>query len=153
MKLNIQITQHKKGIFATEEKIVDIDINNGNWKYWDCLCEGTEKTSLTINNINDANYLHLPVKDAYGYFNHKLWKEERKLELEGASVRTYDTLLSYLNYRINNAKEDYKKWGDAEKSYTAVLFEERFKKTAEDTVVEDIVYEEQGMITVKVTIL
>lgn len=149
-KINIQITKKETGFLRNnEEKIAEIEINCGNWKYWDnhMECEPNEKISLTMNNIYKARYLALPVKDAIADYDLEAYKENREIIITGASVRTYDSLHEYLCHRINNAKESCLK----DHEYTAVLFDETFKKHCEDTVVNNIVYEQEGMITVKIT--
>ena len=151
MKMNIQI-QKETGTYKGEN-IVEIDIKNGNWKYWDNHMETDEKISLTINNICKAFILNQPVKDTYSFHDQKAWKENREIKITSASVREYETLLTYLNYRINNAKEDYKKWGDTEKTYTAVLFDEEFKSSCTKDVTENMIYEIDGLITVKIRVV
>ena len=155
MKMKIEITKMATGFLRTDKKLAEIEINNGHWRFWEnhMECEETEKIPLTINNIHDAFVLNQPVKDAYGLYNSELWKEERKLVVDSAMVRRYENLLGFLNCRINNAKEDYKKWGDTEKCYTAVLFEEEYYRCSEDTVVSDIRYEKEALIEVKIEII
>ena len=146
-KMQIKITKHETGFLRTPETIVEIDINCGNWKYWDDMQETTEKTSLTINNIGKSYYLTTPVKDAIGYHDQEAWEENREIIIKGASVRTYDSLLEYLNCRINNAKESCLK----NHTFNAVMFEEDFVKSTDNTVVKDIVYTKPVRITVEIT--
>lgn len=150
-KMNIQIT--KENHYGEQEKIVNIDIKNGNWKYWDRYCKGEEKQTLTINNVHDMTIINQPVKDALAYHDIELFKETGKLKMTCASVRTYDNLLSYLNCRINNAKDDYKKWGYTERRYTAVLFEEEFYLTKDETAIRDITFECKGLIEITIKVL
>ena len=65
MKIEVQIL--KDG-----NTIVEIDISNGRWRYKDDYMG--EKIPLTINNIVESMYLSLPVKDAYSYYNRKLYE-------------------------------------------------------------------------------
>ena len=151
MKMNIQITKIGTGL-RTNEEIVNIDICNGNWKYNDWYMETDEKISLTMNNITEAEYLHYPVKDAYPHYD---MEKARKYELEviDASIRSYDSLHKYLVYRINNCKEDYKEHGWTERTFNIILFDEKYVKSDEQTVVKDIVYENQGLCEVKITVV
>lgn len=154
MKMNIQITQKtSKYVTWNNEKVVEIDIKNGNWKYWDYHQDTNEKTSLTINNIADAFYLHQPVKDTYTFYNHEAIKNEHKLIIEGVDVRMYETLIEYLNRRINNAKEDYKAYGDKEKVYKCVLFEQEFENSRTNDATGNIIYEVEGLLEVKITMV
>ena len=149
--MNIQIKQANK--YGEMETIADIDIKNGNWKYWDTYMETTEKQTLTINNIQEMNLINQPVKDAIGIHDKELWENERELVISDASVRTYQNLLSYLNYRINNTKEDYKKWGRSYNRYTAVLYDEEFYLTKDEDVVRNITYKAQGLIEIKIKVM
>ena len=151
MKLNIEITNQEN------EKIIEIDVNCGNWKYWDNLMENNEKISLTMNNIFESNYLGLPVKDAYGVHDKELWENERKIQLAEAYVRPYETLHKYLCHRINNAKEDFKsevcdimEYKERGREYTATLFEEVYVNNDEEDIVKPTKYELETMITVKI---
>ena len=153
MKLNIQITLKETGIFKTEEKIVEIDICNGNWKYWDRYSEDDTKKTLTLNNIHNAHVIHYPVKDAIPSHDIEAWKQDHEIIVNGASVRRYDNLLSYLQCRVDNAKDSYKKHGWTEHYYAAVLFEMESYFTREDTVTKDITYEAEGLIEIKITVV
>ena len=153
MKLEIQITQKTGTLRNDDEKIVEITVNNGNWKYWDKYTEGTEKQTLTINNIHDAHILNQPVKDAIAYHDQEAWKNNREIIVAGASVRTYDNLLSYLNCRINNVKDRYKRHGWTKAHYTAVLFDEVFKLTKDDTVTANIEFETEGLIEIDIRVI
>ena len=151
MKLNIQITNQ------TNEKIIDLDVNCGNWKYNDDYMETDEKISLTMNNIFEAHYLGLPVKDAYGIHDRELWENERKIQVEKAYVRPYETLHKYLCHRINNAKEEFKspvcdimEYKEKGITYTAVLFDEIYVKNDDEDIVKPTEYELETMITVKI---
>ena len=153
MKMNIQITKIGKGFLETDEEIVNIDICNGHWKYWDTYTE--EKVSLTINTIRNAHYINLPVKNAYGFTDVELYNETGEIQTEKAIVRTYNTLLDYLNCRIGNVKEDYKKghYGRYYKdgrTFNAVLFKE--PRRCND-ICESIPYELDGEIEVKITVV
>lgn len=122
MKIEIKITKIGTGFLETDEEIVNICVCNGNWKYWDDYFEGYEKESLTINTINKAHYLSLPVNDAYPIHN----REEAlqgNLIIEQAIVRPYNNLLEYLNCRIENTKEEYCKHGWTERTYHIVMLE------------------------------
>ena len=159
MKMNIQITQKGDKMFETDRKIVDIDVCNGNWKYNDDMMETDEKIPLTINTINESYYLDLPVKDVYAFHDNELFAETGEIQIKDASVRTYDSLLSFLNHRLNNIKEDYKKGTykllDYDKKggrvFTAVLFEE--KRGQDNDVINDIIYVKKGMIEVKIAVI
>ena len=150
MKLNIQITKIQKGFLSNENEIVNIDINNGNWKYEENNWE-KGKISLTINNICKAHYLHQPVKDAYPFYD----KEEAKnynLVVEDAMVREYDSLIDYLTHRINNVKENYKKYGWTEQTFNIILFDLNTKKFRDD-IVADIVFEKEALCEVKISVV
>lgn len=150
MKLQIEITQNGN-------EIIEIDINNGHWKIWEDTMEETQKQSLTINNLINSHYLSLPVKDVYSIHDHKLWEEKREIQTKEADVRTYDSLIEYLNCRIDNAKDKFKSnicdimgYKETGIKYTAVLFEEHYKRHSEDLVTDDIKYESTGLIEVKI---
>ena len=150
MKMNITI--NKEDVFEQKE-IVNIDICNGNWKYWDIYTETDEKISLTMNNIYEANFLKYPVKDAYPHYDIEKARNENKLEVIDASVRTYNTLHEYLVHRINNCKENYKKHGWTEKTLYIVLFEDEYVKSTEASVIGDIVYKQEDLVEVKIEIV
>ena len=124
MKMNIEIVKKGTRFLETDETLAEITICNGNWKYNDRLMETDEKISLTINNLCESSILMNPVKDAYPIHNHEEALENHNLIVEKAIIRAYDNLLTYLNYRINNTKEEYKKYGWTERTYTIVMFEE-----------------------------
>ena len=145
MKMNIKITKLETGFLRTPTEIIDIDICNGNWKYHDDHMETEEKIPLTINTICNSAYLSLPVKDAIGFYDKKEWEENRNIIISGASVRTYDSLLYYLNCRINNAKDSCLD----EHTFNCVLFEDN-SFTKDHTVVNDIVYEKESLLEVKI---
>ena len=149
-KINIQITK-ETGFMKTHEEIVNIDICNGNWKYNDNLMETTEKISLTINNICKTNYLSQPVKDAYPIYDHDLFKATGEIQVSEAMVRTYDSLIDYLNHRVNNVKDDYKKHGWTERTFTIVLYDLTTK--LQKDMVKDLVYENDGLCEVKITVV
>lgn len=151
VKLNVQI-EKKTGIYENK-LIADIDINNGNWKYWEIYTDGAEKQTLTINNVHDSVILNAVVKDAIGIHDTELWKNETELKVKDAMVRRYDNLLSYLNCRVNNVKDDFKKHGWTERTFTAVMFEEVYVKSADESVVRDIVYEADGLIEIKIKVI
>lgn len=152
MKMNIQITKIEKGFLSNENEIVNIDICNGHWKYEENNWEDG-KISLTLNNICKAHYLHQPVKDAYPFYDFEEVKENNNLIVTDAMVRTYDSLIDYLTHRINNTKEDYKKHGWTERTFTIVLFDLSTKKFRDD-VTTDIVYEQEGLYCeVKITVV
>lgn len=143
--MNIKITKLETGFLRTPSKIIDIDICCGNWKYWDDHKETTEKQSLTINTICNSTYLSLPVKDAVGMHDENEWKENRKIIIADAFVRTYDSLIDYLNHRINNAKDSCLK----EHTFHCVLFEDNCL-SKDQTVVNDITYEKESLLEVKI---
>lgn len=150
-KINIKITKKETG-FRNDKKIIDADICNGNWKYWDNHYEFEEKETLTINNICKSIYLSAPVKDAYPFYDHEAVKERHELIVTDAMVRTYDSLIDYLNHRVNNCKEDYKKHGWTERTFTIVLFDLSTSKFRDDAVA-DVVYEKECLCEVKITIM
>ena len=152
MKMNIKLTKIGTGFLENDREIVNIDITNGHWKYWDYHMETDAKEPLTINSINKAHYLHFPVKDAFPYCDTKLAREKHEYKVIDAMVRTYDTLLSYLNCRIENTKEDYWKFGWAEDKFTIVLFDLASEKFRED-VTKDVVYEKEALCEVKITVV
>ena len=152
MKMNIQITKIKNGFLRNNEEIANIDINCGNWKYWEHTMKTDEKISLTLNNICKTHLLHQPVKDAYPFYDHEKAKENYELIVTDAMVRTYDSLIDYLTHRINNCKDDYKKYSWTESDFTIVLFDLSTKKFRDD-IVTDIVYEKEALCEVKITIV
>lgn len=118
MKLNVTIENQMRN-----EEIVEIEICNGNWKYWDKYMESTEKESLTINTFNKAHYLGFPVKDELHFdFDEETYEETGEIIYRQKSVRTYTTLLEYLNCRINNVKEDAHIF--KEQTFECVLFDD-----------------------------
>ena len=159
MKMNITITQKNVGLFETDKEIVNIDVCNGNWKYMDDMMETDEKIPLTINTVNKSYYLDLPVKDVYAFHDEKLYNETGEIQTKDVSVRTYESLLSFLNHRLNNVKEDYKKGTykllDYDKKggrvFTAVLFEQ--KRGQDSNVINDIIYVKKAMIEVKIAVI
>ena len=152
MKMNIKITKLETGFLRTPTEIIDIDICNGNWKYNDDHMETEEKISLTINNICKSVYLSAPVKDAYPFHDHEKIIEDNELIVTDSMVRIYDSLIDYLNHRINNVKDDYKKHGWTERDFTIVLFDLSIAKFREDAVT-DIVYEKECLCEVKITVV
>lgn len=150
MKMNIQITKIGTKFFETDRQIANIDVCNGNWKYNDNLMETEDKVPLTINTIRQAHYLAFPVSDAYPIHN----KEEAlkgNLVVEEALVRPYDSLLEYLNCRIANQKEDYKKWGWTERTYNIVMFSE--SKSSRKDIVADRVFDKKTLLEVKIEVI
>ena len=99
MKMKIEIEKIGKGYLRGNEKLAEIEINNGHWKVWENHMECTEddKVSLTINNLHDMMVLNLPCKDAIGIHDKKVWEEHREFKIKSAIVRNYDNLVSYLN--------------------------------------------------------
>ena len=152
MKMNIKLTKIGTGFLEDDCEIVNIDITNGHWKYNDDHMETDAKEPLTINSINKAHYLHLPVKDAYPFCDHDLLREKNEYKVVDAMVRTYDTLLSYLNCRIENTKEDYWEHGWTEREFTIVLFDLASEKFRED-VTKDVVYEKEALCEVEITVV
>ena len=136
MKMNITITNEMRN-----EEIVEICICNGNWKYWDDYMEAlpSEKQSLTINTINKAYYLHYPVKDEIQHYDYDLYKKTGELKETDKSFRAYESLLSFLNYRIDNVKEDYCKWNDKEHTFRCAIFDD-ITRYAEKTIESEISY-------------
>ena len=136
MKMNITITNEMRN-----EEIVEICICNGNWKYWDDYMEAlpSEKQSLTINTINEAHYLHFPVKDEIQHYDHDLYKKTGELKKTNKSFRVYESLLSFLNYRIDNVKEDYCKWNDKEHTFRCAIFDD-VTTYSEKTIESEISY-------------
>lgn len=161
MKLNIEITKKSTGIFETANKIAEIKICNGHWKYWDDMMESDEEISLTINNIHKTYYLNYPVKDEYKMHDFKLYEETGELKVSDVSVRTYDNLLSYLNYRIGNVKEDYKSGSyqamgyDEEGGVTfeAFIYEEDSGLHKENSIDREIIHKYEGKLIVKIEVI
>lgn len=159
MNLNIKITQKGTG-FKNDEELVNIDICNGNWKYWDNYFEGYGKESLTINTINKAHYIQLPVKDVYSFHDNELYEKTGEIQVKEVSVRTYPTLLEYLNCRIENVKEDYKKGTykllnydeKGGRTFTATIFENNERIDDADTI-KDITYNCKGLIEVQIKVV
>lgn len=160
MKLEIKITKIETGFLRTNKEIATIDICNGHWKYNDNMMETDEKISLTLNTIGKAYYLSKPVKDAYPYYDHKLYKETGEIKVKEASVRLYDNLLDFLNCRINNVKDDYKKGTykllDYDKkggmTFNCVLFEDDIM-LSESTVVNDITFKKDGLLEINIKVV
>ena len=152
MKMNITLTKIGTGIFETDSKIADITICNGNWRYNDDHIDTDEKVPLTINTIRKSHYLSQPVKDAYPFYDHEALQENNEIKVIDAMVREYDSLLEYLNCRIDNTKEGYCKYGWTERTYNIVLFDLSSKKFREN-VTEDIVYEKDALLEVKFTVM
>ena len=152
VNLNIQLTEQETGIFGHDRKIVEIDIKNGAWKYWDYHKEDDEKTSLTINNVSKAHYLHYPVKDAYPFYDNDELRNNNKIVVTDAMVRTYDTLLSYLNCRINNMKEENKKYGWTEMTKYITLFDDSIVRNSDD-VTADVIYEKSCLVKVEIKVV
>ena len=152
MKFNIEVK-------LDSEKIVDIDISNGSWKYWDSYMEDDEKVALTINTINETHYLQMPVKDAYAFHDMKIYKDKGEVKVESACIRYYDSFLSYLNFRLDNVKEDvksgfyqrYYKEKDG-RDFTATIFEGKCEDN-ETSVIDDISYKCKGMIEVRIKMI
>lgn len=158
MNFKIEITQIGKGFLSSDRKIVEIDICNGRWKYWDYYIETDEKIALTINTIGEAHYIGLPVKDAYGFHDDDLYNETGEIQIADAIVRTYCTLLDYLNHRLSNVKEDVKSgtwkllnWDENGRIFNAVLFDE--PRRSSDDICEDITYTLEGEIEVKISVV
>ena len=144
MKIEIQITKIGNGFLETDKEIANICVCNGNWKYWDDYFEGYEKESLTINTINKAHYLSLPVNDAYPIHNHEE-AVQGNLIVEQAIVRPYSNLLEYLNCRIKNTKEEYCKYGWTERTYNIVMLEGKVNRK---DVVADRVYDKKSELEI-----
>ena len=149
--MNIQITKIGTKFLETDSQIIDIDICNGNWKYNDDRMESTEKESLTINTICKSSYLSLPVKDAYPVYDHDLFKATGEIQVAEALVRTYDSLIDYLNHRVNNVKDDYKKHGWTEREFTIVLYD--LSTRLQKDIVKDLVYEKEALLEVKIKVI
>ena len=160
MKINVKITKKGLGFFESDKEIVDIDICNGAWKYWDCYMETNEKVPITINTITKAHFLHYPVKDAFPHHDMDLYKETGEIKVVDASIRVYENLLSFLNCRIDNVKQDYKKGTykllDYDKkggvTFYATLFDYDIRRS-EETVINDIIFENEGLIEVKIKVI
>lgn len=156
MKMNITITNEMRN-----EEIVEIEICNGNWKYWDDFMDGIEKQSLTINTINKAYYIHFPVKDEIQHYDYDLYKETGELKKTHKTFRTYESLLSFLNYRIDNFKEEYCKWNTKEHTFRCVIFDD-ITRYSDKTLESEMSYEsyesysfEKGLkwLTVKIEVI
>lgn len=159
MKMNVKITQKGVGFLESDKEIVNIDVCNGNWKYWDYLMENDEKVALTINTVNKAHYLHLPVKDVIPSHDHKAFEETREIVVKSASVRTYDNLLTYINCRLGNVKDDYKRGAyelfnydeKGGETFHCVIFENNEHLSGD--VVKDIVFEKEALLEVKIAVV
>lgn len=158
MKMNVQVIAKRTGYTDENTKIVDIDISNGHWKYWDDYmdCEDTEKVSLTINTIGKAYYLNMPVKDIINMHDLKHYEKTGELKVTGTSVRIYDSLLQFLNCRIDNVKEKSKTayWKICDincQEFECFLFSETYNSF--DDLNEDIVYEKDEEIVIKITVI
>lgn len=154
-KFNINIEKANK--YNEFETIVEININNGNWKYWDDYMESDDKISLTINNIGEAYYLTQPVKEAVGMYDIELLKQN-KAKVVGANINTFNTLIEFINYRLNNVKEDVKsniydivfaKKGG--RTFNAVLLDQP-TFTSKD-IVEDITYSDATEIRMTIKLV
>lgn len=157
MKMNITITNEMRN-----EEIVEIEISNGNWKYWDDFMDGIEKQSLTINTINKAHYLPFPVKDEIQHYDYDLYRETGELKETYKSFRVYDSLLQYLNCRIGNVKEEQSsRFADKEHTFRCAIFDETTRYNGK-TIESEISYEssesfcfERGLkwLTVKIEVI
>ena len=157
MKMNIQIIAKRTGYTDENTEIVDIDICNGHWKYWDDHMDTDDKVSLTINTIGKAYYLNMPVKDTIDMHDLEHYKETGELKVTGTHVRVYDNLLHFLNCRIDNVKEDAKsgywkicKINSAE--FECTLFESAYSNYNDD-LSADIVYAEDEEVVVKIAVI
>lgn len=93
-KINLKIIAKRTGQRDAYKTLVNIDIKNGNWYYWDIHQKTSTKVPISINTVCKSFYLSLPVKD--------------QIETEDKSiVRTYDSLLEYLNFRLNYINDNY----------------------------------------------
>lgn len=121
--MNFKITIENE---MRNEEIVEIEICRGNWKYWDDFMDAlpSEKESLTLNTINKAHYLHFPVKDEIQHYDYDLYEETGELKETHKSFRTYDSLLSFLNYRINNVKEEPRRWREKINTFRCAIFDD-----------------------------
>lgn len=160
MKMNVQIKQIGVGFLETDKEIVNIDVCNGNWKYNDDYMDTDEKIALTINTVNKAHYLHKPVKDVYPIHDHKAYEQNREIIVKDALVRPYDSLLTFLNCRLNNVKEDYKKGTYdliyAEKggeTFKCVLFDDDVHASKDGDVVGEIVFKKEALLEVKIAVV
>lgn len=142
MKMNIQIRNKAKDV-----ELVNIDIKNGNWKYWDDYMDNNEKETITINNTHDFHYINLPVKDAIPYYDPEAL-ENNELKITKAFIRPYDSLLGYLNCRIQNIKETK---GKKELTANIIIFDEDFDNDKD--VCEDIIYHKDQMVEVKIKVV
>lgn len=149
MKFEITITKIGTKFLETDETIANISVCNGNWRYNDIHMETEEKVSVTINTINQAHFLLYPVKDAYPIHNTEE-ALEGNLIVEKAIVRPYDNLLTYLNCRINNAKEEYRKYGWTERTYNIIMLEGTQNRK---DIVADIVYDKKRLVEVKIEVI
>lgn len=131
MKINVTIKNQIK-----DTEIVEIEICNGNWKYWDDYMDSTEKESLTINTINKAHYLHFPVQDVLQYGLDEEAYENGEIVYKKETVRLYHSLLKYLNCRIKNVKESrlFK-----DQTFECVIYD-NFGRYSGRTLEEDICY-------------
>ena len=137
MKLNVTIENQMRN-----EEIVEIEICNGNWKYWDDYMDSTEKESLTINTFNKAHYLAFPVNDEIKFdIDQEAYENDGEIIYRQKSVRTYDSLLNYLNCRIQNVKEDAHIF--KEQTFECVLFDDIEGMTSERTLTENLVYKSE----------
>ena len=136
MKIEITITNE-----ARNEEIVEIEICNGNWKYWDDYMEQlpSQKESLTINTINKSYYLHYPVKDEIQHYDYELYKQTGELKKTYKSFRVYDSLLQYLNCRIENVKEDCGKFSDNKHTFRCAIFDD-VTKYSDKTIESEVGY-------------
>ena len=152
MKMNIEITKIGTKFLETDKTIADIDICNGNWKINEDWMETYDKIPLTINTIGKSRYLTLPVKDAYPFYNKEALIERNECIVEDAMVRPYDSLLEFLNCRINNAKEDFKKfkWWN-ERTFTCVLFDSKIRPSRDEDITGEFVYENKALLEIKIT--
>ena len=145
----------KVTISNQEEKIASAIIKNGRWTYSEKYLE--EPIKLTINNVFQTDLLQMPVRDAYGYIDNTLYKKTGKIQIKKADVRKYHTLLDFLNYRINNVKEEYKSktydllFKDTGHTFNAVLFEDEYDKSNDIT--KEIVNNKIMAIEVNIAII
>ena len=91
------------------------------------------------------------MKDAYPVYDHDLFKATGEIQVAEALVRTYDSLIDYLNHRVNNVKDDYNKHGWTEREFTIVLYD--LSTRLQKDIVKDLVYEKEALLEVKIKVI
>lgn len=158
MRLEVEITEKKRGNYSPDRTIVKMTCNHGHWKHWDNMMEieDTELVSLTINTLYDSYYLNKPVKDVITHYDHEIWKEKRELVATGKSARFYNTLMDYIHCRVKNFKENKSMWKYSDdwktETYTCFLFEDNVIYS-DMKLEDDLIFKYECELEVKISVV